>query len=126
MSDTKFNQNTLEDVFKPIKELLPMVDPVDIVVSGWDINNANLFDACKRAQVLEPSLLNALKKELEVITPLPSVITADFIASNQSERINNVFNGTNTECIAKLRRDIQDMKAKVDKVIVLWTANTEM
>jgi myo-inositol-1-phosphate synthase len=40
--------------------------------------------------------------------------------------VNNVYTGTNQECIDKLRKDIQDMKAKTDKVIVLWTANTEM
>lgn len=34
--------------------------------------------------------------------------------------------GTNSEVIAKIRHDIQTFKAKVDKVIVLWTANTEM
>ena len=34
--------------------------------------------------------------------------------------------GTNEEIIAKLRADIQAMKQKTEKVIVLWTANTEM
>jgi myo-inositol-1-phosphate synthase len=28
--------------------------------------------------------------------------------------------------VQKIRQDIQDMKKKVEKVIVLWTANTEM
>lgn len=37
-----------------------------------------------------------------------------------------MFSGTNQECIDKVRKDIQDMKKKVDKVIILWTANTEM
>jgi myo-inositol-1-phosphate synthase len=40
--------------------------------------------------------------------------------------VNNVFIGTNQECIDKVRKDIQDMKKKVEKVVVLWTANTEM
>jgi myo-inositol-1-phosphate synthase len=47
----------LEDVFKPINQLLPMVDPVDFVIGGWDISKVNLYDACKRAKVLEPDLL---------------------------------------------------------------------
>lgn len=34
--------------------------------------------------------------------------------------------GTNTEVIAQIRQDIQNFKQKVDKVVILWTANTEM
>jgi myo-inositol-1-phosphate synthase len=36
----KLDENTghLEDVFQPIKELLPMVNPCDIVIGGWDIS----------------------------------------------------------------------------------------
>jgi myo-inositol-1-phosphate synthase len=33
-----------EDAFIPFKQILPMVEPVDLVVGGWDINNMNLFD----------------------------------------------------------------------------------
>jgi myo-inositol-1-phosphate synthase len=113
-------------VFKPIKDIMPMVNPIDFEISGWDINGANLFEACKRAKVLEPSLVNALREDLEAIKPLPAVLNQDFIASNQSDRVNNVFTGTNYECISKIRADIQNMKQKVDKVVVLWTANTEM
>lgn len=103
-----------------------MVNPVDMVISGWDISGVNLYQACKRACVLEPSLIEALKPELESIKPLPSVLNPDFIAANQSDRVDNQFVGTNEECIAKIRQDIREMKKKVDKVIVLWTANTEM
>jgi len=85
-----------------------------------------MFDACKRAKVLEPTLVNALKDDLEKIKPLQSILKQEYIAANQSDRLNNVFKGTNEECIQKIRKDIQDMKAKVDKVVVLWTANTEM
>ena len=50
----------------------------------------------------------------------------DFIASNQADRADNVRVGTNEELIEMLRKDIRDHKAKNDKVILLWTANTEM
>ena len=39
----------IKDVSTPIKDLLPMVNPVDIEIGGWDISNKNLFDSCKRA-----------------------------------------------------------------------------
>jgi len=97
-----------------------------MLIHGWDINKANLFEACKRSHVLEPDLVNQLKPELSEIVPLPAVVNQDFIAANQADRMDNLFKGTNVECIAKIRKDIQNMKEKVDKVVVLWTANTEM
>ena len=124
----KFDEKTkqLEDVFKPIKELAPMVDPLDFEISGWDIKGEDLYQACKRSHVLEPMLIEALKEDLQAIKPLSAVVNQDYIAANQSERMDNVFTGTNRECIDKIRKDIQEMKQKVDKVVVLWTANTEM
>jgi len=71
-----------------------MVNPCDFEISGWDISSANLFDACKRSHVLEPTLINAMKEDLEQIVPLPSVVNQDFIAANQADRIDNVFQGT--------------------------------
>ena len=41
--------NVAKDAFRPIKDLVPLVNPVDIVVSGWDISKTNLYDACYRA-----------------------------------------------------------------------------
>ena len=72
----KYNEetNNLQDVHKPIKEIMPMVNPTDFVISGWDISGHNLYDACKRAHVLEPTLINGLKEDLEAIKPLPAVI----------------------------------------------------
>jgi myo-inositol-1-phosphate synthase len=87
-----------------------MVDPVDFVITGWDISKTNLYDACKRSKVLEPDLIRQLKGELEAITPLPAALNGDFIASNQADRADNVVTGTNAEIVKKLRSDIQQMK----------------
>ena len=108
----KYDEKTkqLQDVYKPIKDLAPMVDPCDFVISGWDITGADLYQAAKRARVLEPTLIEALKPELEAIKPLQSVVNQDYIAANQADRMDNVFQGTNQECIDKIRKDIQDMK----------------
>jgi myo-inositol-1-phosphate synthase len=103
-----------------------MVNPIDFEIGGWDISDLNLYESCKRAKVLEPTLLDQLKADLEQIKPLPAVLNPDFIAANQEDRADNVVKGTNQELIDKLRADIRAMKEKVDKVLVLWTANTEM
>ena len=61
---------------------MPMVNPCDFEISGWDISNLNLYEACKRAHVLEPTLINALRPELEAIVPLQSVVNQEYIAAN--------------------------------------------
>jgi myo-inositol-1-phosphate synthase len=65
----KFDESSgnLKDVFKPIKDLLPMVNPIDFDVCGWDISDLNLYEAAKRAHVLEPSLIEQLKDDLQKI-----------------------------------------------------------
>jgi len=83
--------NKLQDVYKPISQLMPMANPCDFEISGWDINSADLFTACKRSHVLEPTLVNALKEDLEKIKPLSAVLNPEFIAANQSDRVDNIF-----------------------------------
>uniref|UniRef100_A0A914CDS6 Inositol-3-phosphate synthase n=1 Tax=Acrobeloides nanus TaxID=290746 RepID=A0A914CDS6_9BILA len=40
-----------KQVYLPFKSLLPMVEPNDLIIDGWDINNANLYEAMLRAKV---------------------------------------------------------------------------
>jgi myo-inositol-1-phosphate synthase len=113
-------------VYKPVKELLPMANPVDFEIGGWDISGLNLYEAAKRAHVLEPTLIEQLREDLERVTPLPAALNPDYIAANQSDRADNVMTGTNRELIEKIKEDIREMKARTGKVVLLWTANTEM
>jgi len=117
-----------QDVHIPFSSLLPMVHPNDLVVGGWDISKANLADAMKRAKVLDVTLQEQLRPHMQSIVPLPSIYYPDFIAANQSERADNVVPGENKKKhLEHIRKDIRDFKAanKLDKIIVLWTANTE-
>ncbi|XP_069820610.1 inositol-3-phosphate synthase 1 [Dendropsophus ebraccatus] len=115
------------DVYIPFRDLLPMVHPNDIVFDGWDISSLNLADAMKRAEVLDWQLQEQLRPYMEKMQPRPSVYIPEFIAANQGDRADHVIHGTKAEQVQKIREDIQDFKrtSGVDKVIVLWTANTE-
>ncbi|KAI0134445.1 hypothetical protein BJ170DRAFT_574656 [Xylariales sp. AK1849] len=120
---------TNRDVNIPFHDVLPMVHPNDLVVGGWDISGMNLSEAMDRAAVLEPTLKAQVKKEMAQMVPLPSIYYPDFIAANQVDRADNVVEGSKA-CMAhveKIREDIRDFKTKnaLDKVIVMWTANTE-
>ena len=116
----------MKDVWMPVKDIVPMVNPDNFLVHGWDINDADMYEACKRSQVLEPTLLVQIKEELTAIKPMPAAFNPAYVAANQEARTNNVIKGTNIEVIAQLRKDLSNFRAKVDKVIVLWTGNTEI
>ncbi|KAI5957267.1 INO1 [Candida jiufengensis] len=123
------------DVYAPFNSIVPMVSPNDLVVDGWDISGLTLDQAMKRAKVLDVTLQKQLYPLIENIKPKESIYYPDFIAANQGERADNVYNKINGEIktdqkwkdVEKIRKDIQDFKStnKLDKVIVLWTANTE-
>lgn len=130
------------DVFVPFNSVLPLVNPNDLVVTGWDINSANLAECIERSQVLEYDLQTKLKPLMKEYTPLKSIYYPDFIAMNQYDRANNCSNEIPSDVqtgkrsydinnkwndVEKIRNDIRTFKTEnqLDNVIVLWTANTE-
>ncbi|KAH9623739.1 hypothetical protein KSS87_015108 [Heliosperma pusillum] len=116
-----------EEIYAPFKSLLPMVNPDDIVFGGWDISNMNLADAMTRARVLDIDLQKQLRPYMEHMVPLPGIYDPDFIAANQDSRANHIIKGTKKEQVDQVIKDIREFKKKnkVEKVVVLWTGNTE-
>ncbi|GAB6026157.1 Inositol-3-phosphate synthase 1 [Chamberlinius hualienensis] len=116
-----------QEVYVPFKNVLPMVCPNDIVFDGWDISSMNLADAMQRSKVLDYGLQTQLRPYMEQLKPRSSIYFPDFIAANQADRADNVLSGSKWEQMEKIRDDIRDFKKRenLDKVIVLWTANTE-
>ena len=109
------------------KDLLPTISPNDLVITGWDISKLNMYEAVKRAKVMEPTMYEQIKSDLEAIVPLPAIFNLDFVAPNQETRADNIIPGNKQAQVDTVRKQIQDFKAanKLDKVIVFWTANTE-
>lgn len=71
-----------KEIYLPLNKILPLVDPTEIVLGGWDISEMNLGDALSRAQVLDYDLINKLKPYMEKMVPLPAIYYEDFIAGN--------------------------------------------
>uniref|UniRef100_A0A182QAP8 NADH dehydrogenase [ubiquinone] 1 beta subcomplex subunit 4 n=1 Tax=Anopheles farauti TaxID=69004 RepID=A0A182QAP8_9DIPT len=118
---------TGQDVYIPMNQLVPMVNPDDIVVDGWDISSLNIGEAMRRAQVLEVGLQDQVYKRLAQLRPRPSIYDPDFIAANQADRADNTIRGTRYEQYQQIVQDIREFKQQsgVEKVVILWTANTE-
>lgn len=122
------NDTQGKDVYVPMKDMVPMVNPNDLFVDGWDISAMNLADAMQRSKVLDISLQDKLRPYMESLKPRKAIYDPEFIAANQSERADNVIQTNNKWMqVEQIRADIRDFKQKnsLDTVIVLWTANTE-
>mmetsp|Transcript_11362 Transcript_11362/g.16784 ORF Transcript_11362/g.16784 Transcript_11362/m.16784 type:complete len:519 (-) Transcript_11362:1351-2907(-) len=114
-------------VFSPLYNLVPLVNPNDLEIGGWDISSLNLADSMSRAKVLDYDLQRQLYPHMKDLVPWPSVYIPEWVASNQSERADNTLTGTKSEMLEALRSNIRDFKQSrnLDQVIILWTANTE-
>lgn len=127
-SVTKIGVQENEEVYVPLKDILPMVNPEDLIISGWDISKMNMADAMRRAEVLDYDLQQKLAPYMKDMVPLPGIYYKDFIASNQETRADNVLLGDDKQKhLEEIRKHIREFKDnnKLDKVVVLWTANTE-
>jgi myo-inositol-1-phosphate synthase len=121
------NNEKNEEIYVPFNSLLPMVNPNDLVIGGWDISKMNLADAMDRAQVLDHDLKEKLRPYMKDFVPLPSIYYPDFIATNQAQRADNILEGDKLDNLTCIRQDIRDFKKSnnLEKVIIIWTANTE-
>ena len=72
-----------QDVFVPMNQLVPMVDPNNIIIDGWDISSLNIGEAMVRAAVLDVGLQDQVYKQMTMMKPRPSIYDPDFIAANQ-------------------------------------------
>lgn len=112
-STTKIGITGNQEIYLPLKDLLPFVDPNDVKITGWDISKMNLADAMKRAQVLDYHLIEQLSPHMKDFVPMPSIYYEDFIAANQKDRVDNIIEGQNKlEHLEKIRKDIREFKQK--------------
>lgn len=63
--------------------MLPLVNPDDIEIDGWDISDTNLAVAMQNAKVLDINLQKQLIPHMVHMKPRKSIYYPDFIASNQ-------------------------------------------
>jgi myo-inositol-1-phosphate synthase len=109
-----------------IKEIVPIAELDDIVFGGWDIFEANCYEAAKTAGVLESALLEQIRPELEAIKPWPAVFDQRYVKRLQGP---NVKKGKNKKDLAEqLRADIRNFKKErgLDRMVMVWCGSTEV
>ena len=109
-----------------IKEFVPLAALDDVVFGGWDIFEDNSYEAAKTAGVLESSLLDQIRPELEAVKPMSAVFDRRYVKRLDGP---NVKKGKNKKDLAEqVRVDIQRFKQDngVERLVMIWCGSTEI
>ena len=109
-----------------IADILPIARLDDVVFGGWDLFDDNCYDAAKTAGVLEPSLLEQIRPELEALKPWPAVFDRKYVKRLDGP---NVKKGKNKLDLAEqVIADIRKFKADhaLDRLVMVWCGSTEI
>jgi myo-inositol-1-phosphate synthase len=109
-----------------IKEFVPLTELTDIVFGGWDIFEDNAYEAAMKAGVLDKDLLNAIRPELEKITPMKAVFDQQYVKRLNGRHVKS--GKTKMELADQLRQDIRDFKQKngCSRLVMVWCGSTEI
>lgn len=114
-----------ENRYPLIKDFVPLAELNDIAFGGWDVYSDNVYDAAMNAKVLESSLLNAIKPELEAIRPMKAVFDKNYIKNLDGEHIKQA--ATKMELAEAVMNDIENFRESnnCSRVVIVWCGSTE-
>jgi myo-inositol-1-phosphate synthase len=107
-----------------IRDFVPLADLNDIVFTGWDIFEDNVYESAAHAEVLDKEILAKLKPYLETIKPLPAVFDQYYVKRLHGTHVKQ--GKTKRELANQVIEDIRAFKKTVDRVVMIWCASTEI
>jgi myo-inositol-1-phosphate synthase len=109
-----------------ISEVVPIASLDDLVFGAWDIFEDDSYAAARTAGVIEPSLLEKVRPELEQIRPWPAVFDQRYVKRLEGP---NVKKGANKRVLADaLGDDIRRFKQEhhLERLVMVWCGSTEV
>ena len=109
-----------------IKSFVPLSQLNDLVFGGWDIFEDDMFSAAIKAGVLEQTVLDNIKAELEDVKPMPAVFDRNYVKRLSGTHVKK--GKTKMDLADQLRQDIQNFKKeqKATRLVMIWCGSTEV
>jgi myo-inositol-1-phosphate synthase len=108
-----------------VKEFMPLAGLNDLVFTGWDIFEDNMYEAASKAGVLDRYLLDEIKPFMSSIKPRKAVFDHNYVKKIDGP---NVKKGKNKmELAEQLRDDIRQFRKSsgASRLVTIWCASTE-
>ena len=108
-----------------IKEFVPLAGLDDLVFTGWDIFEDDMYAAATKAGVLDRYLLEQIKPFLETMKPRKAVFDHNYVKKIDGP---NVKKGKNKMDLAEqVREDIREFKktSGATRLMMIWCGSTE-
>ena len=109
-----------------VNKFVPLASLNDLVFTGWDIFEDNMYEAARKAGVLDRYLIEQIKPFLETVIPQKAVFDRNYVKKLDGP---NVKQGKNkAELAEQLRQDIRDFKKSsgAKRFIMIWCGSTEI
>ena len=109
-----------------IREIFDLPTLNDIVFGGWDIFEEDCYSAARTAGVLEPSLLDQLRPELEAVRPMAAVFDQQYVKRLDGPNVKKAR--TKKELADQLIDDIRRFKERhgCARLVLIWCGSTEV
>ena len=109
-----------------VRDFVPLAALKDLVFTGWDIFEDDMYTAATKAGVLERDLLQQIKPFLSSIKPRKAVFDRNYVRKLDGR---NVKEGKNKMDLAEqVRADIREFKKSsgAERLITIWCGSTEI
>jgi myo-inositol-1-phosphate synthase len=109
-----------------IHDFVPLAGLKDIVFTGWDIFEDDMYTAAAKAGVLERSDIDKIKPFLSSVRPRKAVFDRNYVKKLDGP---NVKKGKNKRELAEqVRQDIRDFKKSsgASRLVMIWCGSTEI
>jgi myo-inositol-1-phosphate synthase len=109
-----------------IKDFVPLAKLDDLVFGGWDIYPDDAYQAAAKAGVLDAKDLAKAQKFLKSIRPMKAAFDQNYVKNLQGPHVKK--GKTKFDLAEQLRQDIRDFKKKnkLDRLVMIWCASTEV
>ena len=109
-----------------IKDFVPLASLDDLVFGCWDIFEDNGFEAAATAGVIESSLLDRVRPELEAIRPWPAVFDQRYVKRLMGTNVKT--GATKRDLAGQVRADIRAFRDEhgLARLVMIWCGSTEI
>jgi myo-inositol-1-phosphate synthase len=115
-----------EGRFPKVKEFVPLAGLDDLVFTGWDPFDDDMYTAARKAGVLERDLLDKVKPFLSTVKPRPAVFDRNYVKKLDGHHVKKGKN--KMELAEQVRDDIREFKKSsgASRLITIWCGSTEI